>query len=404
MLGGIKVLSFTHYLQGPSAVQMLADLGADVTKIESPKGAYERHWSGFDTYANGVSIFFLMANRNQKSLSIDIRSSEGKEVICRMVKDCDVVVENFRPGVMERLGFGYAELRQINPSLVYCSCTGYGSSGPYLERPGQDLLIQGMSGLASLTGQAGSGPTPVGTAIVDQHGAVLAALGIIAALFDRQKTGRGHKVESSLLNAALDLQIEPLNYYLNKGPLWKPISSGLSTRFHESPYGVYKTADGWITLSLNSVDKLRQAFKSPAFDGFTKRDQMLRREEVDSVVADEMKRKTTEQWFEIFQELDIWHSPANEYADVEKDPQIEWNKMIITMEHAEAGQVRTLSHPVRYDGEAPGIRMNPPRLGQHSEEILERLGYTAEEIKKMADSGILRVDNEPNSALPTKSV
>ncbi len=398
MLDGIKVLSFTHYLQGPSAVQMLADLGADVTKIESPKGAYERHWSGFDTYANGISVFFLMANRNQKSLSIDIRSPEGKEVIYRLLKDCDVVVENFRPGVMDRLGFGYAEVQKINPSVVYCSCTGYGSSGPYLEKPGQDILIQGMSGLASLTGPAGSGPTPVGTAIVDQHGAVLAALGIIAALFDRQKTGRGHKVESSLLNAALDLQIEPLNYYLNKGPLWKPISSGLATRFHEAPYGVYETADGWITLSLNPVEKLKQAFNSPAFEGFTKRDQMIRREEVDSVVASEMKKKTTKQWYEIFEKLDIWYSPANEYEDVENDPQVAWNKMILTMEHPVAGQIRTLSHPVRYDGKAPAIRMNPPRLGEHSEEILESIGYTTEEVKQMAERGILRIDEKSKSA------
>lgn len=394
MLHGIKVLSFTHYLQGPSAVQMLADLGADVTKIESPKGAYERHWSGFDTYANGISLFFLMANRNQKSLSIDIRSPEGKDVIYRLLKDCDVVVENFRPGVMDRLGFGYPEVRELNPRVVYCSCTGYGSSGPYLEKPGQDLLIQGMSGLASLTGPAGFGPTPVGTAIVDQHGAVLAALGILAALFDCNRTGTGHKVESSLLNAALDLQIEPLNYYLNKGPLWKPISSGLSTRFHEAPYGVYETADGWITLSLNPVEKLRQAFDSPAFDRFTKRDQMLRREEVDSVVANEMKKKTTKQWYEIFEELDIWYSPVNEYEDVEKDPQVIWNKMILTMEHPEAGQVRTLSHPVRYDGVAPAIRMNPPRLGEHSEAILESIGYTAEEIEQMVEHGILRLDEK----------
>ena len=253
MFKGVKVLSFTHFLQGPSAVQMLADLGADVVKIEPLKGAFERHWAGFDAFIDGVSIFFMLANRNQRSLSIDLRSDKGKEIILRMVREADVVIENYRPGVMKRLGFDYESLKAINPRLIYCSCTGYGSDGPYLERPGQDLLLQCLSGLALLSGEDGAPPTPVGSAIVDQHAAMLAAFGVVAAMYEREKTGQGKMIESNLLNAALDLQIEPLTYYLNKGPLWKRNKPGMGSRFHPAPYGVYQTSDGWIAISLTSA-------------------------------------------------------------------------------------------------------------------------------------------------------
>src|SRR5262249_24282807 len=157
---GIKVLSFTHFLQGPSAVQMLADAGADVIKIEPPGGAWERGWSGLDAFSKGVSIFFLIANRNQRSISLDLRNAKAKEIVIRMIQEADVLVENYRPGVMKRLGFGYEDVQAINPRLVYCSCTGYGSSGPYLDRPGQDLLLQAMSGMAMLSGGADAPPTP----------------------------------------------------------------------------------------------------------------------------------------------------------------------------------------------------------------------------------------------------
>jgi crotonobetainyl-CoA:carnitine CoA-transferase CaiB-like acyl-CoA transferase len=209
MLEGIKVLSFTHFLQGPAAVQMLADVGADVIKIEPPGGAFERSWTGFDAFVEGVSVFFLLGNRNQRSISLDLRDPRAREIVWRMIREADVLVENYRPGVLQKMGFGYEQVREANPRLVYCSCTGYGSSGPYLKRPGQDLLLQAMSGMTLLSGEAGSPPTPFGSAIVDQHAAALAAFGVVAALQARERTGHGTLVESNLLNAAMDLQIEP---------------------------------------------------------------------------------------------------------------------------------------------------------------------------------------------------
>lgn len=389
MLNDIKVLSFTHFLQGPSAVQMLADLGADVIKIESPTGAFERHWSGFDAFINEVSVFYLLANRNQRSISVNLRTEEGKEIINRLVKDADVIVENFRPGVMERLGFGYEKLKEINPGLVYCSCTGYGSDGPYLHRPGQDMLLQAMSGLASVSGGKDAPPTPVGTAAIDQHAAVLAAFGIVSALYDRVKTGRGKKIESNLLNAALDLQIEPFSYYLNMGPLWERSETGLGTRFHQAPYGVYKTADSWIALSMSPAGKLAKVLECEELAQYTPKDQMYKREEVNRLVVDAMKKKTTEEWYAILEENEIWYAPVNGYEEVEKDPQVEWNQMILSFEHPDAKTIRVLNHPVRYDGQGAAVRRYPPRLGEHTNEVLRQYGYDESEIEDLLQKGIV---------------
>jgi len=399
MFKGVKVLSFTHFLQGPSAVQMLADLGADVVKIEPLKGAFERHWAGFDAFIDDVSIFFMLANRNQRSLSIDLRSDKGKEIILRMVREADVVIENYRPGVMKRLGFDYESLKAINPRLIYCSCTGYGSDGPYLERPGQDLLLQCMSGLAMLSGESGAPPTPVGSAIVDQHAAMLAAFGVVAAMYEREKTGQGKMIESNLLNAALDLQIEPLTYYLNKGPLWKRIKPGMGSRFHPAPYGVYQTSDGWIAISLTSADKLVKAFGADPFARYTDRDQIDKRSEIHQAVCAVMLRKTTAEWETVFAQCDVWYAPVNDYEQVERDPQVVFNKMIMDVEHPDVGNVKLLSHPVRYDGKAPAVTRPPPRIGEHTREVLAELGYSPAEIEAFVGSAVVNPMPVANPAL-----
>jgi crotonobetainyl-CoA:carnitine CoA-transferase CaiB-like acyl-CoA transferase len=389
MLQGIKVLSFTHFMQGPSAVQMLADLGADVIKVERREGAYERFWSGMDTYKNNVSVFFLLANRNQKSLAIDLRTEEAKEIIYKLVKDTDVVVENYRPGVMDRLGFGYEKLKEINPKLIYCSCSGYGLDGPYVKKPGQDLLIQSLSGLMSLSGRRNDPPTPVGTAVVDQHGAVLAAFGVVSALFNRERTGEGCKVENSLLNAALDLQSESLAYYLNKGEIWDRSDTGLASRFHQSPYGVYKTKDGYLTVSNTPVEKLADILQSETLSHYTSKDQMIKRDEIDKIFSDIMKTRTTTEWEEFFTIHEVWYARVNDYKAVVEDEQVKWNEIIFTYNHPDAGEIKLVNHPIHYNGKAVKQRLHQPAIGEQSVEILKQYGYSDAAIKELIEKGII---------------
>jgi crotonobetainyl-CoA:carnitine CoA-transferase CaiB-like acyl-CoA transferase len=388
MLEGIKVLSFTHFLQGPAAVQMLADVGADVIKIEPPGGAFERSWTGFDAYVEGVSMFFLLGNRNQRSISLDLRDERAREIVWRLIKEADVLIENYRPGVLQRMGFGYDDVREINPRLVYCSCTGYGSSGPYLKRPGQDLLLQAISGMTMLSGEADSPPTPVGSAIVDQHAAALAAFGVVAALQARERTGKGTLVESNLLNAALDLQIEPFTYYLNKGPLWPRTNPPTGSRFHPAPYGIYRTLDGWIAVSLTPTEKLAAALSQPMLAGFSHpKDNVRRRDELNRIVYDALTTRTTADWMTTFDEHDIWYAPVNDYEQVEADPQVAHNRIIMEVNHPQAGPVRLLAHPVRYDGAAPPLTRQPPRQGEHTREVLAELGYEPHEINTLVEAG-----------------
>jgi crotonobetainyl-CoA:carnitine CoA-transferase CaiB-like acyl-CoA transferase len=399
MLEGIKVLSFTHFLQGPSAVQMLADVGADVVKIEPPKGAFERGWAGFDAFKEGVSVFFLLGNRNQRAIQLDLRNDKAREIVRRLIAEADVLVENYRPGVLAKLGFGWDDAKKINPRLVYCSCTGYGSTGPYQKRAGQDLLLQAMSGLTMLSGDGQSAPTPVGSAIVDQHAAVLAAFGILAALQQRNVTGKGCMVESNLLNAALDLQIEPFTYFLNKGPLWKRSSPAMGSRFHPAPYGVYQTADGWIAVSLTTTEKLAKAFDCGELAAMTDpKDPVKQRDRVHQLVVRSLAKMTTQAAQRAFDEQDIWWAPVNDYEQVSVDAQVAHNGIVMEVEHPQAGDVRLMAHPVRYDGKAPPLRRLPPQLGEHTREVLAEAGYSAQEIEQFLAEGVALAARQERTA------
>src|ERR1700676_4349993 len=215
LLQGIRVVSFNHFLFGPMGIQALADLGADVIAIESTEGAWQRHWSSGNIWHDGQSMLHLCTNRNKRNIALDLKSPQGRDIALQLGARADRVAENFRPGVMDKLGFGYPALKARNPSLIYASASGYGPDGPYAERPGQDLLAQALFGIMAITGDAASGPRPVGVSAIDHHGAALFALGVLAALVRRGRTGKGCRVDASLMQAALDLQAESLTAWMN---------------------------------------------------------------------------------------------------------------------------------------------------------------------------------------------
>jgi crotonobetainyl-CoA:carnitine CoA-transferase CaiB-like acyl-CoA transferase len=390
VLEGVRVLSFTQFLLGPSGVQFLADMGADVVKIEPPGGTlWERHWSGANLFLNGVSVFFLLAHRNQRSLTLDLKKPEGLAVARRLVESADVLVQNFRPGVMERLGLGWNDVSKLNPRLIYASASGYGESSPYRERPGQDLLMQAFSGLASISGRAGQPPTPVGTAVIDQHGAALLAMGVLAALLERARTGKGLQVEASMLKAALDLQIEVASYHLNGARLEKS-PTGLASTFHPPPYGVYATRDGHIVLSMSPLGALARALPLPALEPYTAVTWNFEaREAVARLIEPVTRERTTAEWLERLVPQGIWAAPINTYTETFADPAVQAADAVEEIQHPVAGPVKLLRFPLELSTGRAEVRRPPPMPGQHTEEILTECGYSEEEIRRLRAAGAI---------------
>jgi crotonobetainyl-CoA:carnitine CoA-transferase CaiB-like acyl-CoA transferase len=391
ILSGIKVLSFTQFLFGPAAVQYLSDLGADVVKIESPgSGAFERTWAGGDAFVNGISVFYLLANRNIRSLTLNLKAEEGKAIAQRLISGADVLVQNFRPGVMERFGLSYEEVKEINPRIIYASASGYGESSPYRHLPGQDLLVQAVSGLMALNGRATDMPTPMGAAVVDQHSAALLAMGILAALFHRERTGEGQRVEVPMVRGALDLQMEPLVYFMNGGRVERS-EEPLGSAFHQAPYGVYETTDGYIALSLSPIRAVREALGgAPELAAYEDPSlAMEKREEIRSAIAPRVAALSTSEALEVLQSHGVWCARVNDHEEMLSDPMVRFLDPVLEVDHPEAGLIRLLKHPVSYGAGEPVLRRLPPAVGENSEEILEELGYGAAEIGRFRSAGVI---------------
>ncbi len=387
LLQGVKIVSFCHFLQGPAAAQYLADMGADVIKVEPVGGAHERHWSGADVFVEGVSGFFLCANRNKRSIALDLKSPQGVEVAKRLIAEADVIMENFRPGVFERLGFDKATLDRLNPALIYASASGFGSSGPMSHRPGQDLLMQAASGLISVTGTPEHGPTPVGAAIVDQHGGALMALGILGALFKKQRDGKGTRVEASLINSAIDLQGEPLVNYFAGGITQQALyrEKNLATWFHGAPYGVYPTKNGHVVISLCEDSALANAVESDEMKEILGIDRYRNRDKYARMLREATVKFTMDELAARLDEFGIWWSPVKNYDQLLDDPQLRHANVFSTVD-VKGKIIHLVNHPNRYDGQVPELRLLALEVGEHSLEILKELGYTAQEVDNLLES------------------
>ena len=385
----MKVVSFCHYLQGPACTQYLADMGADVIKVEPAKGPFERGWSGANVFVGGVSGFFLSANRNKRSLAVDLKSEEGKELVMRLIEEADVVVENFRTGVMEKLGLSYEELRKRKPDIIFASGTGWGLHGPMVGTTAQDLIIQARSGLVAATGPHGR-PTAIGCAIVDQHGGALLALGIVAAYVKKLKTGEGTLVQGSLLNSGLDLQTEPLTNYMSSRPGLKVFErqDNLISWFHEAPYGVYKVADQTVVIPTNDIGKIAIALDSEPLRAMQHLDRYEHRDVLAAAVAVAVASWTYDDLARAFHSQGVWYGIVQDYEAVADDPQIAANDVFRKVDVN--GKTATLvNHPLRYDGKVPDLHTLSTAPGSHTVEILGELGLSRPEIERLLDKHVV---------------
>ena len=396
-LEGIKVISFNHFLMGPAGMQVLGDLGADVVAVEPVDGSFQRQWSGANRKVDGESLLFLCANRNKRSLALDLKSERGLEIARKLVNGADVVAENFRPGVMDRLGLGYDAIKSENPGVIYASASGYGPGGPYVNRPGQDMLIQGLAGLAAVTGDHDDGARPVGVSAVDHHGAMILAMSILAALLNRFRTGEGCRVDVNLLSSAIDLQMESLTCFLN-GP--RPETTRHPKRsggwMFPAPYGAYATADGHIVLSFADMATLATALEEPKLADFSNDETYPRREEIIPLVEAALRKRTTAQWEEILTAHKLWHAPVNDYAALENDPQVDYLGSFEKLERQNQAPVTVVKHPAQYNGQVPPVRIPPQPLGAQTREIMHELGYANGEIEQLARDKVIGVISESN--------
>ncbi|MCA4924094.1 MAG: CoA transferase [Methylobacterium sp.] len=390
-LSGLKVLDFSHLLFGPFAAQMLGDLGADVIKVE-------RHERGdlfreippfFNQKVGGIeNPSFLAWNRNKRSLSVDMKHPDGKAILLELAEKADVILQNFRPGVIEKLGFGYDALSRNNPGLIYCSGSGYGESGPYLARPGQDLLLQGLSGLMSVTGRADMSPTPLGVSIADQLGAYHMVYGVLAALHHRNRTGRGQKIEVDLLRALLAHQMQEFVTILNTGNRFERPRSGIAHPGMPAPFGTYKTADGFLNIAMNPFPTLCEALEAPDLLRFNDPAMLFdRRDEVHAAIEAVTVQETTDHWMQRLLTFDLWCGEVVDQADVPQDPQVRHMQAFTSVAHPQIGDIQTVNVPITFS-ETPGaVRRHPPSVGEHTREILREMGRSEPEIDQLLQSG-----------------
>jgi len=379
LLQDIIVVDFSQFLSGPSAGLRLADMGARVIKIERPGiGDICRQLYVSDTRIEGESTMFHAINRNKQSYAADLKNDEDQEKVKKLIRHADVVLHNFRPGVMERIGLDYEKVKEIKPDIVYGEVSGYGTEGPWKDLPGQDLLVQGLSGLTWLSNNQNARPTPMGVSVVDILAGTYLTQGILAALYRRGVSGRSALVQVSMMEAVLDFQFEVLTCHFNDGrqlPLRSQVSNG--NAYIPAPYGIYKTREGYLSLAMGDIPKLARLLQCPPLEKYTNSAEWFdRRDEIKGMLAGHLLTQTADEWLSVLQPADIWCAKVMDYHDLMQQIGYKVLNMELKVKTSNGLSIRTTRCPIRIDGAIAASDRGAPLLGEHNQLIDAQFGLS----------------------------
>lgn len=390
-LSGIRILDLTRIISGPYCTALLADLGAEVLKIESPKSGDPVRAQG--VIRDGISWYFANYNRNKKSLGIDLYSVEGKALLARLIPECDVIIENYRPGVMEKMGFGDARLKELRPDIIHCSINGFGDTGPYRDRPSFDFVAQAMSGFMSLNGDHDDPPLRAGPPISDLVAGLHGALGVTAALLRRGQTGKGDSISVSLLNSMISMLSFHASNFLASGHV--PERSG-NDHGIAAPYGLFQTSDGQVAIAPSNdnvyhklLDALDLGFLRDKSEFNTNAKRMARRQEIKEIIEARTRAQTSQYWIHRLNKFGVPCGPVLGLADVFEDPQVQDQEMTIDVAHPERGTVRMLGFPIKFKEAPSTCRLPAPELGADTVQVLTSLGICSTEIEHLKEIGVI---------------
>lgn len=393
-LAGLKVLDLSHVMAGPTCALMLADMGADVIKVEKIPGGDDVR-KQVPPKVGDEAASFLMMNRNKRGIAIDLKKEGGKRALERLVLAADVLIENFSPGTMEKLGFGYERLKTVNPALIYCTVTGFGGTGPYAHRRGFDLVAQAMSGIMSFTGEGpGRPPVKCGAPLTDITAGILAAMGVVAAYTHRLKTGEGQRVDTSLFEAGI-----VHTYWQSAIAFATGVAPAAMGSAHplSAPYQAFETADGWMVVggaNQNNWLRLVEALEAPELLAEPRfkdnRDRITNLPLLERTLAPYFRKRGTVEWLAIFDAKGLPCGPVNDVKQMHEDPQALAREMVIEVDHATLGKVKTVGAPVKFSRTPGGVRHGAPLLGQHTRAVLAEHGFAPAEIDALFTEGAVQ--------------
>lgn len=391
-LQGIRVIDFSQILAGPFCTMLLADMGADVVKVEKPNGGDDTRRYG-PPFIEGESAAFLTLNRNKRSIVLDLKSEQGLGVVRRMLANADVMLHNFRPGVVERMGLGYADVSALNPAIVYCAVSGFGATGPYSQRAGFDLVAQGMSGLMSINGFPDAPPAKVGVPMADLNTGMFCAYGILTAYINRLATGKGQHVDASLLESGMAYTLYESATYFATGEVAGPLGSA-----HRmiAPYQAFATRDGYINIGAANQNNWERMCRAVGRDDLlddarfaSNPERMVNIQSLTPIMEETFRTQTTAHWVEILERAGVPCGPIYNIQQVYADPHVQSRDMAVELQHPKAGGIRNIGVAVKLSDTPGSVRTPAPLLGQHTDDVLAEFGYSDADIAALRQSGAL---------------